>query len=331
MIRALIAVALAVGMCCAPASEASAASPQTIKIVCPMGSRDFNNVLFREVFKPYVEKNSNGKYRVDIFTDSSMGGVQEIFQGVMFGTVQFAQAGGGLSTYMPEMGVLDMPFLVNSWKNAVTFCSTDGFKFVDDAFQKKGVMLMLLYPNGFREFQSTKPIPSYAALKGLKCRTSQSKYHVAMAEAFNMVGTSIVGSEGTAALQQGVVQVIDGDLLSALAFGVLAVSPNIYASRHQMMPGLIYCNKKWFESLSAEDQKLFRDAFQEFNKAFLEGYDKVYQEVVARIVPEFHGTITQPTEEERVQMAKDAARAYDSLPADLKKIALEFHEKYGTD
>lgn len=301
MIRALIAVALVVGMCCAPASEASAASPQTIKIVCPMGSRDFNNVLFREVFKPYVEKNSNGKYRVDIFTDSSMG------------------------------GVLDMPFLVNSWKNAVTFCSTDGFKFVDDAFQKKGMMLMLLYPNGFREFQSTKPIPSYAALKGLKCRTSQSKYHVAMAEAFNMVGTSIVGSEGTAALQQGVVQVIDGDLLSALAFGVLAVSPNIYASRHQMMPGLIYCNKKWFESLSAEDQKLFRDAFQEFNKAFLEGYDKVYQEVVARIVPEFHGTITQPTEEERVQMAKDAARAYDSLPADLKKIALEFHEKYGTD
>lgn len=328
MKRFLLALASA-ALVCLPAFSVAEAAPQSIKIVCPMGSRDFNNVLLRDVFKPYVEKNSNGKYQVDIFTDSSMGGVQEIFQGVTFGTVHFAQAGGGLSTYMPEMGVLDMPFLANSRENAVTFCATDGFAFVDKALQKKGMKLMLLYPNGFREFQSTRPIPSYASLKGLKCRTSQSKYHVAMAEAFGMVGTSIVGSEGTAALQQGVVQVIDGDLLSALAFGVLAVSPNIYASKHQMMPGLIYCNKKWFDSLSAEDQKLFQGAFAEFNKAFLEGYGAVYDEVLARIVPEFHGTITQPTDAERLQMAEDAAKAYDSLPADLKKIALEFHEKYG--
>ena len=112
--------------------------------------------------------------------------------------------------------------------------------------------------NGFRNVtNSKKEIKLPADLKGLKIRTMENDLHLAAWKQLGSNPTPMAFGEVFTALQQ---KTVDGqenpfELIANNKF--YEVQDYISATRHIYSPYVIVINKKFYEGLSADDQKLF--------------------------------------------------------------------------
>ena len=110
-----------------------------------------------------------------------------------------------------------------------------------------------------------KKVETPADLKGLKIRTMENPAHMAMVKALGASPTPIAWGELYTALQQGVV---DGyELPTPLTeFAKLyQVSKYVVLDGHIYDPAFIWINDKFFQSLSAEEKSIVKNAVIEAN------------------------------------------------------------------
>ena len=66
-----------------------------------------------------VEKGTNGAYKFKQFPASALGGERELIEGLQLGTVEAAIVStGALSNFVPNVGVVDIPFLFRDTQHA---------------------------------------------------------------------------------------------------------------------------------------------------------------------------------------------------------------------
>ena len=66
-----------------------------------------------------VEKGTNGAYKFKQFPASALGGERELIEGLQLGTVEAAIVStGALSNFVPDVGVVDIPFLFRDTQHA---------------------------------------------------------------------------------------------------------------------------------------------------------------------------------------------------------------------
>ena len=86
---------------------------------------------------------------------------------------------------MPELSVLELPFLFESFDEADYTLDNHLFQPVSDAVSRQGFVMYQWAENGWQSFGSTfGPVKSPADLKGKKWRVQDSKVHWKIYEAF---------------------------------------------------------------------------------------------------------------------------------------------------
>ena len=209
-------------------------------------------------FKKMAEANSGGKLKVKVFFGGILGDENDTVQQTQRGQIQGVGAStGAIATIVPELNVLEMPFLFKSAAEADYVLDGPALPALEKSFRDRGLQLAFWSENGYRSFGTTFGfIKSPADLKGHKMRSQENNVHLGMYKAFGASPVPIPTTEVLTSLQTGVVDGYDQTPLYASAAQWVSNTKYYTLTNHIYQPAAIVVNKAWFDGLPADIQKL---------------------------------------------------------------------------
>jgi tripartite ATP-independent transporter DctP family solute receptor len=117
----------------------------------------------------------NSILRIDVHQDAELGDDLTTLRGCIDGTVDLANVGTTVaSSIVPEIGVLDIPFLFRSVAAARAALDGAARQDLTDLLESKGIHLLAWSEYGVRHMTANKPVRTPADLAGLKLRVPPS-------------------------------------------------------------------------------------------------------------------------------------------------------------
>lgn len=140
-------------------------------------------------FSEYVEKESNGELKVEVYPNALLGGDVQLTEAVALGTIQMAlPSTSTLVMYSNMFGALDMPFMFTNTEKAFASLSGDAGDILNSELDKVGITNLGYSFNGIRNTTNNiRPITEPADLKGIKMRVMESPIFIDM---FTLLGTN---------------------------------------------------------------------------------------------------------------------------------------------
>lgn len=223
-------------------------------------------------FKDIVEKNSDGKYKVDIFPAGQLGDEQKMVKDSRRGSIDGAVvAVNNITPFAKSVGILTLPYLMQSFDDAVMATTGElGAKWREALIKEAGVRVLGWAYSNFRVLtNSKKPITNLADLKGLKIRVPKNAIMIETWKALGAEPIPMAWPETFTALQQKVVDGQDNPHITNYTMKFYEVQD--YSSDVHYLFSLqpLVVGEKFFKSLSAEDQALFTRAGIEAQQANL--------------------------------------------------------------
>lgn len=216
-------------------------------------------------FKEIVESKTNGRITVNDYPSSQLGSEPEMWEGMQTGTCDMAiMTNAYVSSYVPANGALDLPFIFSELDQARKVLDGDYGKKLMDNMSSTGVTCLAFSEGGFRQLCTrNKAITSPADLSGLKIRCMETKTYLSAYSALGVNATPMAWGELLTALQQGTVDGCDAPLSVLYTNGFPDVCKYIDNVNLFYSPLPICISTQLFNSFSAEDQQILRDAAAE--------------------------------------------------------------------
>jgi tripartite ATP-independent transporter DctP family solute receptor len=254
----------AVLVCAAAAANlfASWASAQeTLRIGIPF-QKDSHFGVAIDTFAEEVAKRTGDRYRVETFYNGSLGAERESVEAVQLGTVDLTfTSTGPVPNFVPEVAVLDVPFLFKDYDNARAVLDGPIGEGLLGQFDNHGIHALAWADNGFRNMTNNKlAISTPEDLAGLKMRTMENPIHIEAYKEFGVIPTPMALTEVFAALQQGVVDGQENPLSVIVANHFDEVQKYVSMTGHVFSPAVFLINAGKWEALSDEDKAAFKEA-----------------------------------------------------------------------
>src|SRR6185437_11939645 len=251
----------AIGICCTAAAGASAQNPKVLKLGYIL-SKHSQLGAGASVFADEIAKRTGGRYRIEQYPDSALGGEVEMLKAVQLGTVDLAFiTGAPLPNILPDVGVFNIPFLFRSVTHAHAVLDGPIGQSYLAKFRTKGLVALAWGENGMRHLtNSRREIRSPEDLKGLKLRVPQSDVMLA---GFNALGANVKPLAFPllySALQSGEFDGQENPIATILSSKFYQVQKYLTLSGHVYDPAILFITDDGFDDLSAEDQKAFIEA-----------------------------------------------------------------------
>src|SRR5437867_4552096 len=282
--RALIALMLVATAATSLAVVSGAAAQTTLKINIAVAQNSHYGVAV-DTFAREVERRTNGRFRVQTFYSGALGAERESVEGVQLGTLDLTLTSTGpLPNFVPEIAILDIPFLFRDYAHARTVLDGPIGQNLLAKFPPKGMVGLAWAENGFRHMTNNKrSVVLPDDLKGLKMRTMENPVHIQAYKQFGIIPTPMAFTEVFTALQQGTVDGQENPLSVISAAKFVQVQKYITLTGHVYSPALILMNKTKWDSLSAADKQAFTEAAKEAVKANRARIDEDERRVVAEL------------------------------------------------
>jgi TRAP-type C4-dicarboxylate transport system substrate-binding protein len=256
-----ILTALAAVLLVLVTGSARAADPVVLKIatVAPDGTPWASGLV---QYKGMVEKATAGRVTVRPMLGGVLGDENETVIACQRGQIPGVGAStGALAAVVPELNVLELPFLFRSAAEADYILDTVVLETVENAFRARGLVLGFWSENGYRSFGTDYGfVKSPSDLKGHKMRSQESGVHLEMYRAFGASPVPIPVTEVLTSMQTGVVDGYDNTPLFAQAAQWTSATKYYTLTNHVYQPAAIVFNKAWFDALSPADQAILLSA-----------------------------------------------------------------------
>lgn len=205
-------------------------------------------IALQEVAKN-VEERTNGRVKIETFPSSQIGAERELTEGLTFGTVDIVVSSTApVTNFVPELGILDLPFLFESRESAVKVLEGEIGQELLKKLEDQKIIGLSWGENGFRHITNGKhPVNTPADLQGLKIRTQENQIHLAAFEALGAQPTPMAWTEALTALQQGVVDAQENPAIVADQFNLydanqkyMTLTGHVYSAAIFMMSQATY-------------------------------------------------------------------------------------------
>jgi len=203
---------------------------------------------------------SGGQMRIRAFWDNALGSDAAATQSVRTGSIDMVlTATSPVTTVVPELGVLDLPFLFNSSEEADALLDGE----VGDWFLTKlpavGLIGLGFWENGFRHAtNSRRAITRLEDFSGLKMRVMQSPIQL---DTFTTLGTNAVPmafSEVYSALETRTVDGQENPLGLIKSMKFYEVQKYLTLSKHTYSPLVLLASKKIWDGLSDDERTVLQ-------------------------------------------------------------------------
>src|SRR6266851_3980100 len=127
--------------------------------------------------------------------------------------------------------------------------------------QRHGFVGLTFYDSGSRSiYNSVRPVRTLADMKGLRIRVQQSDLMVDMIKALGAEPIELPYGQVSTGLSTKLIDGAENNWPSYVTTGHYKLAPYYTLTEHTMSPELLVMSPRAWESLSAEDQEIFRDA-----------------------------------------------------------------------
>jgi tripartite ATP-independent transporter DctP family solute receptor len=253
---------MALGTAFALGGQQGAGGKVTIKVGDNWAATHPMAAALDNVFKPQIEKGTNGAITVDIYHSGTLGNEGDLWNGVRNGTIEVAIVGTPMNQEFPTMLISDWPFLYRDIAHAKKVWTGPIAEEVNAEFHQKFPTVYALGwgPNSARTFTSNKKLTSVDDFKGQKFRMPGNPIHVGIAENLGASAQVIPLGELFSALETGVVDGQDNGMVTVISEAFYEVQKYLYETNHIIATLEILVNAKFLDSLSPEYKKVVQDA-----------------------------------------------------------------------
>jgi tripartite ATP-independent transporter DctP family solute receptor len=234
-----------------------------------------------EFFAKRAKELTNGRIEVQVYPSSQLGNERELAEGMQIGTVDMAAVTTAVtSRFVKELEIFNLPFLFRDFQHLYKVLDSKFGEEMNVATQKKGLRILGWWVGGSRSIYARRPISDLASMKGLKIRTMETPLIIATWKALGLIPTPIPFSEVYTALQQGVVDAGEGNVISYESMKFDEVAPYVSHIKYLITVELVLISENFFKSLSPDLQS----ALVQAGKESVQAERKVNEEAENKIV-----------------------------------------------
>ncbi len=214
-------------------------------------------------FADHIRQKTDGRIDIATFPLGQLGGERSLASQCQSGAIPIvAVTTAVLQNFVKEVAVLDLPFLFPDLATAhATLDDPEVREKIFSYLPQKGFVGVGWSEDGMRSFLNAKTaIHSPADFKGLKIRVMNSPVYMDTLETLGASAVGIPFPEVYNALQTGVIDGAEASLLVSSLMKFPEVTKHITRSEYALTEVIIVVNRDYWESLSAADRKIFREA-----------------------------------------------------------------------
>ncbi|AWI75435.1 C4-dicarboxylate ABC transporter substrate-binding protein [Parazoarcus communis] len=248
-----------------------------------------------EAFSKSLEASSKGKFKVQQFANSALGGEREVIEGLQLGTIDAAILSTGATlNFVPQTGVFDIPFLMRDLTHARKVLDGKIGQDMLSEFSKRGLVALAWGEQGFRHLTNSKrPVASAADAKGLKIRTTENQIHILAFRQIGILPTPMAWPEVATALQQGTIDGQENPLSVITSAKLSQLQKHLSLTGHVYAPTVIMVSPTVYEGLSDAEKQQFLEAARKASQAMRDFVDNVEKTGVEQLKAEGMEIVTK--------------------------------------
>jgi tripartite ATP-independent transporter DctP family solute receptor len=254
-------------------------------------------------FAELIEQKSGGKIKVRIYAGGTLGGEQQVASAMQGGTVEVSMmAPAQLVGNFKDFLMLDFPFAFANEREAdIVLDGPLGRKLLEP-MPERGLVGLAYMEQGYRSITNSKrPIAKLEDIQGLKIRTILNPLYIDMLNALGANAVPMPFPELYTALETGTVDGQENPYSTVEASKFNEVQKYFSNTKHIYNSQLLLVSKKFWDSLSDEEKKIFQDAANE---------TRDYQRKVARDMDE----------KSRQNLVKSGMQINDISPEEISRM-----------
>ena len=244
-------------------NEAPAVQPTILKASSPAAPDAAWGLALQRMADAIKEK-TGGRYQVDVYHKASLTENSEkaMTDAVFTGTLDICITPGSLAAGI--WSAFSVPFQFDSREHIYKVLKSDIVADMNKQMEAKGMKVLSLIENGYRQITNSKhEIKVPADTHDVKLRTPQAKSSIAIAEKMGFQTVAISAGELFQALQQGTADGQENALNTIYDNKYYEVQKYLTVVNYNWSPALFGMNIDLWNSLSADDQKIFQEVFSE--------------------------------------------------------------------
>jgi tripartite ATP-independent transporter DctP family solute receptor len=212
-----------------------------------------------------IEQRTAGRHRIRIFHSRQLGEEKETIEQTRAGAIDLNRTNvAPIGAMIPAANVLALPFLFRSFDHLHRVLDRDIGEEVLDGFQRHGFVGLTFYDSGARSiYNSVRPIRTLADMKGLRIRIQQSDLMFKMIRSLGAEPVELPYGQVLTGLQTKLIDGAENNWPSYVTTGHYKSAPYYTLTEHTMGPEVLVMSTRAWESLSPEDQAIFRQAARE--------------------------------------------------------------------
>lgn len=241
-----------------------------------------------------ILEKTNGAIEIQTFPQAQLAvykdGLEQVVRGSDFISVEDPSY---LGDYVPDFKALVGPMLYSEFDQYTEMIKTDLVKDMIDRAEDAGIKILALdFIFGFRNIITNRIIVEPEDLRGVKLRTPGSQLFIDSINAMGGAATPLPWAETLSAVQQGVVDGLEGSEFTNIANKVYEIASNVALTKHFLGTAGAYISTDVWAKIPAEYQTIIEEEFR-------------------------YGA------EEMIQIVSES---YDATVAELKELGVEFNE-----
>ncbi len=215
-----------------------------------------------------VTEGTGGRHRIRIFHSRQLGEEKETIEQTRVGVIDLNRTNvAPLGSFIPETTVLALPFLFRSIDHLHKVLDGPVGDEIIKSFEPHGFVGLAFYDSGARSlYNAVRPIRTIADLKGLRIRVQQSEVMVEMIRALGAEPIELPYGQVLTGLSTKLIDGAENNWPSYVSTDHYTAARYYTLTEHTMGPEVLVMSQRAWESLSAEDQAIFREAARQSSR-----------------------------------------------------------------
>lgn len=218
--------------------------------------------IFAEKFAEEVSALSDGRMKIQVYANSTLGGDRDLLETCADGDIPFiVQNTAPQVSFMNDLAVFDLPCVFDTLEDCrATIDDPEFYRLISDVYTDGGYHLLGMADQGFRVMSTNKPVESLTDFKGQKIRTMENSYHLAFWKALGANPTPMTFSEVYIGLQQHTIDAQENPYEVIVSNKLYEQQDYVVETNH--LPHLIslIVSEEFFDSLTDEQQQIIKEA-----------------------------------------------------------------------
>lgn len=262
--RKIVNAVLGAAVGCALSMTAANAMAQTVLKLAHVGSNeDSAFAAGANAFAAKFAELTKGRYKVEIFGNSTLGNETQIIDGLKAGTVDVVVTGlaGPAPAMVPELGVIVLPGLFTGPDHVRAVLDGPIGQKILDAMPARGVIGLGLGSNGFRHvLVNSKPVKTLEDMKGMKFRIPNSATLEAVFKAWGAEPVKMNVNDVYNALKTGRVDGMENAIPNANSYNFFDHIKYVVMNNYSYSSLVFMASPDTFDELSDDDKTALKDA-----------------------------------------------------------------------